>query len=287
MESIILMISDDIKLDYNDVLIVPQRSTISSRKEVNIERTFKFYHSPRTWTGFPVICSNMSSISGKNMAGTLSQHKMITCLHKYHSLCELLNILRDFGNDYVWPSIGYSDQDLQKIKQVSIEMGQDINFCIDVPNAYMECFVNFCKKARDMFPESIIMAGNCCTPEMVQELIIHGGVDICKSGIGGGCFVSGTKVLTKDGYKTIEKIKVGEEVITHTGEYKKVVGTRAKEENNLLIDINGIKCTRNHRFYVVYKKDKDLVNNKNIHHYAKWISAEDLSEDYFLIKMHA
>ena len=27
------------------------------------------------------------------------------------------------------------------------------------------------------------MAGNVCTPEMVQELILHGGVDIVKIGI--------------------------------------------------------------------------------------------------------
>ena len=30
------------------------------------------------------------------------------------------------------------------------------------------------------------MAGNVATPEMVQELILHGGVDIVKVGIGPG-----------------------------------------------------------------------------------------------------
>ena len=51
-----------------------------------------------------------------------------------------------------------------------------------------------------------------------------------------------------------------------------------------MIDINGMICTPNHEFYVVSKKDAQIINDDNLTKYAKWVSAGDLSEDYLLIK---
>jgi GMP reductase len=44
-----MRIENDIKLDYADVLLRPKRSTLTSRKEVGLEREFSFYHSPKKW----------------------------------------------------------------------------------------------------------------------------------------------------------------------------------------------------------------------------------------------
>ena len=40
-----MKLETDIKLDFSDVLFRPKRSTLSSRSEVNLERTFKFRYS--------------------------------------------------------------------------------------------------------------------------------------------------------------------------------------------------------------------------------------------------
>jgi GMP reductase len=40
-------IINEIKLDFDDVLIRPKRSRLNSRSEVDILRTFKFAHSTR------------------------------------------------------------------------------------------------------------------------------------------------------------------------------------------------------------------------------------------------
>lgn len=278
-------ILNEIQLDFNDVLIVPQRSTLTSRSEINLERTFHFYHSPRVWTGVPIMCANMSFCSF-DMAKELAQYKMIACLHKYHTVDQLVSYFKEHPEnlDYTFVSIGYKKSDLNHLLELKEKTGLQPNICIDVPNGHMDVFVKYCKRVRDHFPESIIIAGNVTNTSSTQELLIYGGVDIVKCGIGGGCFVAGTKVLTNKGYKNIECIKIGEEVITHNGKLQKVIGTNTRLETNTIIDINGIHCTPNHQFYVVSKDDVEFINNDNITKYAKWVSAGDLSEDYYLVK---
>lgn len=279
-------ILSDTKLDFDDVLIVPQRSTLTSRSEIHLERTFQFYHSPRTWTGVPIMCANMSFCSF-DMAKALAKHKMIACLHKYHCPLKIADYFYKHPEniDYTFVSIGYKKSDLDHLLKLKKHMGEkQPNICIDVPNGHMDVFVKYCKKVRENFPESIILAGNVTNTSSTQELIIYGGVDIVKCGIGGGCFVSGTKILTKNGYKNIEFIKAGEEVITHRGKLQKVLGTSSRIDTNTIIDVNGISCTPNHRFYVVSKADSDIITEENLNQYAKWVSAADLSEDYYLIK---
>jgi GMP reductase len=174
------------KLDFDDVLIVPQRSTLTSRSEINIERTFKFYHSERLWTGVPIICANMSFASF-DLADSLKKHKIITCLHKYHSIDDLTNYFQSTNDiDYVWVSIGYKNSEINKLIELKNKTKIQPNICIDVPNGHMDVFVKYCRKVREHFPDSIIMAGNVTNTSSTQELLIYGGVDIVKCGIGGG-----------------------------------------------------------------------------------------------------
>lgn len=201
-----MLISQDIKLDYEDVLIVPQRTTLESRRDVHLEREFKFYHSPRVWKGIPIICSNMVPLTSKRMAVKLSDHRMVTALHKYYSAVEVAEIINLTHIDYTWMSIGKSDEEIVRIHEVARILGSVPNLVIDVPNGYMESFVKFCKQIRDTFPESIICAGNVTTPEICEELIIHGGIDICKIQISPGSQCE-TRKMTGIGYGTFSCIQ--------------------------------------------------------------------------------
>jgi len=190
-------IINELKLDFDDVLIVPQRSTLTSRSEINLERTFQFYHSTRTWTGIPVICANMSFCSF-DMAKELAKHKMIACLHKYHCPLKLADYFYKHPEniDYTFVSIGYKKSDLEHLLELKKHMGgKQPNICVDVPNGHMDVFVKYCKKVREHFPESIIIAGNVTHTASTQELLIYGGVDIVKVGIGGGSACT-TRFLT-------------------------------------------------------------------------------------------
>ncbi len=54
-----MRIEEDLKLDYSDVLLRPKRSTLKSRKDVNLLRTYRFKYSKNEWSGIPIMAANM------------------------------------------------------------------------------------------------------------------------------------------------------------------------------------------------------------------------------------
>ena len=78
-----MLINEDIKLDYSDVLIRPKRSTMSSRGEVRLQRTHRFLWSKKKWTRIPIMPANMDTVGTPSMHKVLSKHKLITCPAKH------------------------------------------------------------------------------------------------------------------------------------------------------------------------------------------------------------
>lgn len=186
-----MKVDSEVKLDFTDVLFRPKRSTLSSRSKVNVERTLKFNHSGRTWTGIPIISSNMDTVSSVDMFKELSKYKMLTCFHKFINIDDVIKACNEenYSSEYFMLSSGITDSDFQKTKENVILLknsGIDTHFiCIDVANGYMFKLLNYCKRMRKEFPDITLVAGNVVTREIVEELIIC-GVDIVKVGIGSG-----------------------------------------------------------------------------------------------------
>ena len=201
-----MKINKDLKLDFDDTLLVPHRTNTASRKNVKIERQFQFYHSSKSWTGVPIMAANMDSIGTLEMSKSLSADNLITCLHKYYTTKYLLDLEYCPLSAYTWYSLGIKDIDFDNLCKIVDHTQIVPNLCIDVANGYTENFVNFCSRIRNRFNDTpIIMAGNVCTPEMVQELILHGGVDIVKIGIGPGSACT-TRLKTGVGYPQLSAI---------------------------------------------------------------------------------
>lgn len=181
-----MKIENDIKLDFSDVLIRPKRTTMSSRSQVNLIRKFTFPHSTITWSGIPIMTSNMDSVSTLEMYKEVSRNRMITVFQKYIDI----NLILDCDTDYYALSTGISDDDFNRLSANITKIkttGKNIKFiCVDVANGYMDRLVPFCQRVRTAFPNIILIAGNVVTREMVEELIINGKVDIVKIGIGSG-----------------------------------------------------------------------------------------------------
>ena len=177
-----MKIEADLKLDFVDVLIHPRRSTLSSRSEVQLEKTIKFPNSEQEWTGVALIASNMDTVGTFEMCKVLSEHKIITCLSKHYTVDEFPLTL---NREYYMVSTGIKESDWEKLLKI-VEKLDPKFICVDVANGYMHNVLTFVKRVRTTWPKKVIAVGNVVCKEMVDELIIRGGADIVKVGIGSG-----------------------------------------------------------------------------------------------------
>ena len=202
-------VTEEIKLDFDDVLIRPKRSKLSSRSEAVLTRDFSFPHSTRTLSVVPLIAANMDTTGSMDMANTLQKENCCTCLHKHHSTDELIGYFSKYKPN-VFYSTGTSKQDINKLMVIFEYIHEQVNcpvpnVCVDVANGYSEGFVRKVRKIRETYPDTIIMAGNVVTPEMTEELILHAKVDIVKVGIGSGS-VCTTRLKTGIGYPQLSAV---------------------------------------------------------------------------------
>ena len=180
--------SMDKYFDFKDVLILPKKSKINSRKDVNLERTI-FFQNGVKWTGIPIVAANMTTIGTLDVYKVLSTYKIITALHKFHKLQDLLDYNNEnstcvLNPDYFMISTGIGDEDYKNLK-IILDNFECKFICVDIANGYISKFSDFCKVLRNEYPEKIILAGNVCTSEGIQ-LLYDLEIDIFKVGIGGG-----------------------------------------------------------------------------------------------------
>lgn len=199
-----MRIEDDVKLDFDDVLIRPKRSTLKSRKDVTLDRTYTFRNSNRTWVGIPIMAANMDTVGTFEMATVFTTFEMPICIHKFYSGEQWSDFIEgaDFYRTprFVIRSFGASEAELQKI-----EIDKRAEFvCLDVANGYGEYFVDAIKKVRKWFPDVTIIAGNVVTGEMTEQLILS-GADIVKVGIGPGSACT-TRLKTGIGYPQLSAV---------------------------------------------------------------------------------
>ena len=190
-----MLISEDIKLDYSDVLIRPKRSTLTSRYDVDMTRTHKFVHSKKEWNGVPIMASNMDTVGTPAMHSILLKHKMITCPAKHYLKTNITTF--NSGNDNLCWLGGIDDVEL--LSKVETDF-----IGIDVANGYTISVIECVKKLREKRPDVTIVVGNVVTADMTQELILA-GADIIKVGVGPGS-VCTTRTKTGIGYPQLSAV---------------------------------------------------------------------------------
>ena len=189
------------KLNFEDVLLKPKRSTLSSRRDVDMTRKFTFRNSGKVMDFLPIFASNMDGVGTFSMAKEMQNHKMMTVITKSTTPeqwkeaagtgLRMQSVSVCTGTNVMWDP---EAQDYKNMQQV-LEMFPDVKMItVDVANAYHQNFVDFIRKVRDEYPDKVIIAGNVVTPEMVEELIIN-GADVVKIGIGPGS-VCTTRTMT-------------------------------------------------------------------------------------------
>jgi IMP dehydrogenase len=290
-------------ITYDDVLLVPKYSEISTRSRISLNTLV----SRRYGIINPYVASCMDTVCEYHMAIKMMELGGVGCIHRFMSIddqCEQVSKVKQFIKDNhmyeqwgvmydnwhseiadipIMAAIGVSSSDVERAKKL-VSAGVNI-ILIDVAHGHHVNVKNMLTILKNELPNHVdIIAGNISTRESAEDLC-EWGADGLRVGIGGGCFTPNMKVLTSNGLKKIKDIVIGDEVYTHTGELKPVINTFEYDDFDEVYDIDGIEATANHKFYVIHKTKENLVTDDNIHDYAEWISASELTIEYFLIEL--
>ena len=183
-----------IKLDFDDVLIVPQFSDVTSRNQVEVNTTLQGKWGA-TITGVPIIAANMDGVGTFSMHHALKKFGAFTAITKHHTHADWVT-QKDVSHAFI--TIGMNDDELHKAKDI-IKTWKDrvSNFTpkivIDVANGYMNSFYDFISKVREDVPDAFIMSGTVVTPEAVERAIVS-GADLARVGIGTGAVCTTRRV---------------------------------------------------------------------------------------------
>jgi hypothetical protein len=276
-------------LNYKDVHLVPNYSELKSRAEADTSvqlGKFKFK--------LPVVPANMASCIDMTKATWLAQNGYFYILHRFYEYDEILNWMRRMNKctdllPFISISIGIKQRDIKLMATILEEKLRLDYVTVDVAHGDHEevhgmlAYLHTVKRLVN--PDLFVIGGNIATSDAYLRMAHY--IDAAKVGIacGASCFVAGTKVKTKDGYKSIQNVKLGDYVLTHSKQYKKVTNTIIKYAQDLL-EVNQNICTLDHKFYVVNVEDVKNVSDSNIHDYAFWVEAKDLDKDkHFLIQI--
>ena len=187
-----MRLEQEIKLDYKDVLLKPKRSTLSSRRDVEMTRSFTFRNSGETYECCPIIASNMDGVGTFSMAKVIQEYKMLTTITKTTTIEQWRKAVGEgiklkylsvcTGTGKLWDD---NAEDYTTMQEV-LKSFPDVKFItVDVANGYHTNFSDFVGAVREEYPDKTIIAGNVVTAEMTEELIIQ-GADVVKVGIGPG-----------------------------------------------------------------------------------------------------
>jgi GMP reductase len=198
-----MRIENDPKLDFRDVLIRPKRSTLGSRSDVDVNRSFRFLHTGAEWTGFPLIAANMDVTGTIPMARALKRFGAMVALHKHYPVETLAAFFASDDSANSFYTLGIAESDHAKFKAVKAQVPLT-KICIDVANGYTEAFLKTIERTRRENPDAVIMAGNVVTGDMTEALLLA-GADIVKVGIGPGS-VCTTRKMTGVGYPQLSAI---------------------------------------------------------------------------------
>lgn len=271
------MINENVRYGYNDVMIAPADiSFIEHRSDCN----------PYTEEGMlPIFAAPMSTVIDTVNHYIFRRNRIIPIIPRNVMWQKRIS----FIYSGIWTAVSLKEFEEFVCDTNNFNLNSQpyhINILIDVANGNMNKIFALSKVAKKIHGKNItIMAGNIANPLTYKEYC-NAGIDYVRVGIGGGsgCFHPNTEIITKDGIKRICDMKVGDEVLTHKGEYKSVKSIIKPFENSKLLKINNnVTCTENHKFYVINKEDKDKVNDDNISEYAYWVEADKLNKDKHLL----
>lgn len=191
-------------LTYDDVLLVPSRGKVKSRKDIMME-----------WS--PVIPANMASITGRQMFIHNINMNHPAILNRYAPENDIIECAKyaisRFRNKNViygisiglWSTEVYELlKNIYQYVKISDDLPNTIHVCIDIAHGHCSKMEQTISAIKDRFPKLHIIAGNICTVDAAKDLV-KWGADIVKVGVGNGSLCT-TRLATGCGYPQLSAI---------------------------------------------------------------------------------
>jgi len=188
---------------YDDMLLVPQFSDITSRSEVDISSAL----SVTKRLHLPIIASPMDTVSEVDMGVAMAKAGGLAVIHRYNTIPEQGDLVyrtaSDISTSLTAAAVGVSGDYLERATTV-VALGANV-LCVDVAHGHHIMTKNALNELRKAFGDDIyIIAGNVCTLEGVND-VSDWGANAVRCNIGGGSICS-TRIVTGHGLPGLQTI---------------------------------------------------------------------------------
>lgn len=193
-------------LTFDDILLIPRYSEISSRRIPSLKTKVTKNHT----IDLPIITANMDTVTGKEMACKIASLGGVGILHRFMSPEEQVEDVRFIQKFYkdnqiklpVCASIGVKDEGKLRADLLANE-GVEI-LTIDIAHGDSIMMMEVLEYVKKKYPKVDVIAGNVATSEGVRRMIDR-GADAVKVGIGPGSMCT-TRIITGHGVPQLTAI---------------------------------------------------------------------------------
>ena len=176
-------------LSYGDVLLIPQRSPVDSRSDVDLNTDL----TPGIELDTPLVSAAMDTVTEAKLAIALGEVGGLGTIHRFLTVDEQATqvaTVADAGQP-VAAAVGI-DEDTVGRAGALVDAGVDA-VVVDVAHGHMERTLDAVADIREAYPDLELVAGNVATPAGVEDLYAA-GADCVKVGIGPGSHCTTRKV---------------------------------------------------------------------------------------------
>ena len=193
-------------LTFDDVLLVPQRSSIRSRRDISLETQL----TKRLRLGMPIVSANMDTVTETEMAAAMAVMGGAGIIHRFLSVdvqaemvsrakakaTAVIEAMAANGNGssraavavartvpIVGAAVG-TDHDAIDRSAALVAAGADV-LVLDIAHGHADHAIETVRQIKAAFPGTEVIAGNVATRAGAEELVAV-GADAIKVGVGPG-----------------------------------------------------------------------------------------------------
>ena len=170
-------------LTFDDVLLVPRRSSIRSRQDVSLKTKL----TKKIKINLPILAANMDTVCEQEMALALARLGGVGILHRFLTVeaqAEMVENVKHENSEYVVGAAIGTDHDAIVRSKALVDSGVD-ELVLDIAHGHAEHAIDALKQLKDSFPDTDVIAGNVATQAGAEDLY-EAGADAIKVGVGPG-----------------------------------------------------------------------------------------------------